>query len=56
MFSSSSSCTYSAGRIQLSPSQLVYELPLKIPAYIVSVHPFTRVLGQLLEFLVLDLK
>ena len=47
---------YSPGRIQLSHSQYVYELPLKIPVYIVSMHPLTRVLNQLLEFLVLDLK
>jgi hypothetical protein len=47
---------YRADRIQLSPRQFVYELPLKIPAYIVHMHPLPRLLSQLLEVLVLDLK
>jgi hypothetical protein len=46
---------YTTGRIHISNSQLVYQVPFKIPTNNISMHRFTRVLGQL-AFHVLDLK
>ena len=47
---------YTTGRIQFCHGQFVYQVPLKIPTYIISMYPLTRILSQLLEFLVLELK
>jgi hypothetical protein len=47
---------YTTGRIHISNSQLVYQIPFEIPTNIISMHRFTRVLRHKLEFRELDLK
>jgi hypothetical protein len=47
---------YTTGRIHISNSQLVYQVPFKIPTNIIIMHRFTRVLRYKPEFRELDLK